>query len=61
MADKTSPEFYRQEAERLVRLASTINESAVRMKTLEIAAGYQRLANRVSNARLGDKLKTKSR
>ena len=61
MADKASPEFYRQEAERLVRLASTISESTVRIKLLEVAAGYQQLANRASDAQqLGDKFKRKS-
>ena len=60
MADKASPEFYRQEAERLVQLASTISESTVRIKLLEVAAGYQQLANRASDAQLGDKFKRKS-
>jgi hypothetical protein len=44
MAEKGTPEFYRQEAHRVASLASTVTDPGIRLEMLRIAAGFKTLA-----------------
>lgn len=44
MLEEATPEFYRQQAERLTQLAAAAADPGVRLELLEIAAGFQKLA-----------------
>jgi hypothetical protein len=45
MPEKATPEFYRQEAQRLTALATVTSDAALRLEIMEIAACFRRLAN----------------
>ena len=51
LAERGTTEFYREQVERLVTLADSLKDSAARLELLEIAAVFQRLAERGHAAR----------
>jgi hypothetical protein len=44
MPDRGTPAFYREQAERLTRIAAETANPQIRLELLEIAASFQRLA-----------------
>ena len=46
MAEKGTAEFYREQAIRIAAIAADTADSASRLQLLEIAAAFQRLADR---------------
>lgn len=46
MAERGTPEFYREEVARTMRLAETMKDAAARLELLDIAAVFQKLADR---------------
>jgi hypothetical protein len=54
MAEPGSTDFYREQALRLARLAALSTNDAVRGELQEMAAAFQRLAERASKAEDGE-------
>lgn len=50
MAERGTPEFYREEAARLTLLAVDATEPGIRLQMLEMAATFTRLAQRVEGS-----------
>lgn len=50
MSEKGTPEFYREEAERLVELSRSIIDSAIRLEMLRVAESYRTLADHASRS-----------
>jgi hypothetical protein len=48
MAERGTPDFYREQAERLTYLAASAHEPATRLELLEIAATFRKLADHVA-------------
>ena len=46
LAERGTPEFYREQAARLAAIAADISDHSARLELLEIAAVFQRLAQR---------------
>jgi DICT domain-containing protein len=44
MAKESAAKFYRQEAERLVRIARDVRDPAIKLELLQVAAQFQALA-----------------
>jgi hypothetical protein len=47
LAEKGTPEFYRDQAVRLTSLAADVTDASTRLELLEIAAAFQRLAEHI--------------
>ena len=56
LAERGTPEFYREQVSRLVQLAETMTDAATRIELLDIATVFQKLADRsaASAARITD-------
>jgi hypothetical protein len=50
MAERNTPEFYREEAARLALFALDASHPAVRLQMLEMAATFRRLAERAEGS-----------
>jgi hypothetical protein len=48
LAERGTPEFYREQVGRLMRLASESSNSGVRLELLDIATVFQKLADRAA-------------
>jgi hypothetical protein len=48
LAERGTIEFYRDQVARLVRLSETLTDPAARLELLEVAAIFQRLADRAA-------------
>jgi hypothetical protein len=48
LAERGTPEFYREQGARLVKLATGLTSPAARLELLEIARVFQKLADRSS-------------
>ncbi|HEX4192269.1 MAG TPA: hypothetical protein VHY80_04190 [Stellaceae bacterium] len=48
LAERGTIDFYRDQVARLVRLSETLTDSAARLELLEVAAIFQRLADRAA-------------
>mgnify|MGYP001551027013 CR=1 FL=1 len=51
MARESAAEFYRQEAERLVRIARDVRDPAIKLELLQVAAQFQALADKIAAVR----------
>jgi hypothetical protein len=61
LAEKGTPDFYRQEAERLAGLAAEVASPALRLEMLQIAASFLKLAEYAAfHAAIPDLSKAKS-
>jgi hypothetical protein len=52
LAEKGTPEFYRQEAERIARLAMDARDPNLRLEMLEIAESFLKLAEHATATHL---------
>jgi hypothetical protein len=52
LAEKDTPEFYRQEAERIARLAMDARDPNLRLQMLEIAESFLKLAEHATATHL---------
>jgi hypothetical protein len=48
LAERGTPEFYQEQADRLKGLAASTSETTIRIELLEMAAVFQRMAERAS-------------
>ena len=48
LAERGTSEFYREQVARIVRIADTVKDPAARLELLEIAAVFQKLADRAT-------------
>lgn len=55
LAERGTPEFYREEAARLTALATLIPDSAYKLELLEFAAVFLRLAERATTLNIAAK------
>jgi hypothetical protein len=60
LAERGTPEFYQQQADRLKGLAALTSESTIRVELLEIAAVFQRMAERGAAKNRGRRIDAKT-
>ena len=54
MAKESAAKFYRQEAERLVRIARDVRDPAIKLELLQVAAQFRTLAEHAHGEMPGD-------
>ena len=54
MARESAAEFYRKEAERLVRIARDVRDPAIKLELLQVAAQFRTLAEHAHGEMPGD-------
>ena len=57
LAERGTAEFYREQVARILRIAGTLSDPAGRLELLDIAAVFQKLADRATAAATAAKVK----